>query len=86
MSSFVSTSLLTASSDELSSSSSDSGAKDFTVGTKCAYFVKNGVLHCLSFVEGMLSLLLNRPLSAPCQCFSDVVVVRYLLLLVLRLF
>ena len=33
----------------------------------------------------MLSLLLNRPLSVPCQYFSDVVVVRYLLLLVLRL-
>ena len=44
------------------------------------------LLLCLSFVEEMLSLLLSRPLSAPCQYFSNVVVVRYLLLLVLRLF
>ena len=50
MSSFVSTSLLTASSYEFSSSSLDSGAEDFAVGTKCAYVVKNGVSSSLSVV------------------------------------
>ena len=44
------------------------------------------LLHCQSFVKEMLLLLLSHPLSAPCQYFSDVVVVCYLLLLVLRLF
>ena len=43
------------------------------------------LLHFPSFVEEMLSLLLGHPLSAPCQYFSDVVVVRYLLLLILQL-
>ena len=50
MSSFVSTSLLTASSDELSSPSSDSGAGDFAVGTRCVYVVKKGVFSSLSVV------------------------------------
>ena len=48
-SSFLSNSLLPTSSDELSSSSSDSGAGDFAVGTRCAYVVK-GVSSSLSVV------------------------------------
>ena len=49
---FLSNSLLTTSSDELSSSSSDSlaGAGDFTVGTRCAYLMKKGVSSSLSII------------------------------------
>ena len=50
MSSFLSNYLLTTSSDELSSSSLDSGAGDFAVGTRCAYVVKKGVSSSLSVV------------------------------------
>ena len=69
--SFLSNSLLTTSSDEISSSSSDSGARDFAVGTRCAYLVKKGVSSSLSvgcqgdaftspksFIVGSLSVFL----------------------------
>ena len=46
--SFLSNWLSTASLDELSSSSLDSGASEFAVGTKCAYFVKKGISSSLS--------------------------------------
>ena len=36
--------------DEFSSSSSDSGARDFAVGTRCVYVVKKGVSSSLSIV------------------------------------
>ena len=45
---FLSNWLSTASLDELSSSSLDSGASEFAVGTKCAYFVKKGISSSLS--------------------------------------
>ena len=50
--SFLSNSLLTTSEDELSSSSLHSGARDFAVGTRCAYHpsMKKGISSSLSVV------------------------------------
>ena len=48
--SFLSNYLSTTSEDELSSFSSDSGARDFAVGTRCAYLVKKGISSSLSIV------------------------------------
>ena len=48
--SFLLNSLSTTSEDQLSSSSLDSGAGDFAVGTRCAYPVKEDISSSLSIV------------------------------------